>query len=169
MKSKFLKHQPQLAANVFFADGAQIIGQVSIASNSSIWFNAVLRGDVAPIIIGSNTNIQDNSTLHGDKDYDLVIGNNVTVGHSVVLHGCTVKNSCLIGMGAIILNGAKIGEESLIGANTLITPQQEIPPRSLVMGSPGKVIRPLKTAEIDEIKASAQRYVDLKNIYLAQK
>src|SRR3972149_10236067 len=140
---------PKLGEGVFIEDSAQVIGDVEIGVNSSVWFNAVVRGDVHFIRIGDRTNVQDNSTLHVTKDtYPLIIGSDITIGHNVVLHGCTVKDRCLIGMGAIVLDNAEIGEDSIIGAATLVTENAKIPPRSLVLGSPGKVVRQLKDEEV---------------------
>lgn len=152
---------PKLHESVFVVESACIIGDVEIGENSSVWFNTVIRGDVNYIRIGARTNIQDLSMLHVEKDlYPLIIGNDVTIGHSVTLHGCRIKDRCLIGMGVIILNNAEIGEESIIGAGTLITPDTIIPPRSLVLGSPGKVRREVTDEELKWIRRSADNYVN---------
>lgn len=152
---------PKLHESVFVVDGAYIIGDVEIGKDSSVWFNTVIRGDVNYIRIGERTNIQDLSMLHVEKDlYPLIIGNEVTIGHSVTLHGCRIKDRCLIGMGAIILNNAEIGEESIIGAGTLVTENTVIPPRSLVIGSPGRVKRKVTEEELKWIEVSAQNYVN---------
>lgn len=150
---------PQIDPSVFVAPGAKIIGDVKIGKDSSIWFNAVLRGDEAPIIIGERCSIQDNSTCHLYEGYPLVIEDDVTVGHNVILHGCTVRKGALIGMGATILDGAEIGEYSIIGANTLIPTGKKIPPRSLVIGSPGKVIRELTEKDFEMLADSVKTYV----------
>ena len=137
----------------YIAPGAQVIGQVELAREVSIWFNAVLRADNEPIRIGHGSNLQDGCVCHVDPGFPLTVGENVTVGHMALLHGCSVGDGTLIGMGAVILNGAKIGSECIIGANALITEGKEIPDRSLVMGQPGKVVRELD----DEAVAGLQR------------
>ncbi|MCX8017115.1 MAG: gamma carbonic anhydrase family protein [Rhodocyclaceae bacterium] len=150
---------PQLAAGVWIAPNATLIGDVRLAENVSIWWNAVLRGDNDPITIGANSNIQDGSVLHTDEGVPLTIGRDVTVGHLVMLHGCTIQEGTLIGIKSVILNGAVIGKNCLIGANTLIPEGKVIPERSLVMGSPGKVVRELTDAQIARIAHSAAHYV----------
>ena len=152
------KH-PQLAASTWVADSAQVIGDVRLEADVSIWFNTVLRGDNDPITIGSGSNIQDGSVLHTDDGVPLTIGRNVTVGHQVMLHGCTIGDESLIGIGAVVLNGAKIGKNCLIGANALITEGKVIPDNSLVMGQPGKVVRELDAAAIEGLRWSAAHYV----------
>lgn len=145
----------------FIADNATVIGAVTIGNNVSIWFNAVIRGDNEPITIGENTNIQDGVVLHTDEDgIPLNIGSNVTVGHQVMLHGCDIGDNSLIGINSVILDGARIGESCLIGANSLITEGKEIPDRSLVIGSPGKVVRELSDEQVQELLDSATRYVN---------
>ncbi|MFD0049827.1 gamma carbonic anhydrase family protein [Actinomycetes bacterium NPDC127524] len=134
---------PSIDNSVFIAPGARIIGNVTIGKDSSVWFNAVLRGDEGPISIGEKCNVQDNCTLHLYEEFPLVLEDEVSVGHNVILHGCHVKKGALIGMGSIIMDGAVIGEGSLIGANTFIPAGKIIPPHSLVLGSPGKVAREL--------------------------
>ena len=151
--------QPVIGNNAWVAPNATIIGNVHLAANSSIWWNAVLRGDNDPIRIGENSNIQDGSVLHTDDGVPLTVGANVTVGHLVMLHGCTIGAGSLIGIKSVILNGAVIGENSLIGANSLIPEGKIIPPRSLVMGSPGKVVRELSDEEVARIAYSVQLYV----------
>ena len=143
----------------WIAPNASVIGNVILKKNASIWFGAVLRGDNEAIIIGENSNIQDNSVLHTDMGKPLTLGANVTVGHKVMLHGCTVGDGSLIGIGAIVLNGARIGRGCLIGAGALITENKEIPDRSLVMGSPGKVVRTLTEEEAAAIAHGAAHYV----------
>ncbi len=149
---------PKVEENVFIAQGAYLIGDVTIASHSSIWFNTVLRGDINSIKIGAYTNIQDNSTLHLTHEVGVVVEDYVTVGHGAILHGCHIASNCLIGMGAIILNHAYIGENCIIGAGALITEHKIIPSNSLVMGSPGKVVRQVTDAEIKAIRESALSY-----------
>lgn len=153
------KH-PQLADPVWIAPNASVIGDVRLARNVSIWWNALLRGDNDPIDIGENTNIQDGSVLHTDEGVPLTIGANVTVGHMVMLHGCTVGEGSLVGIGAIVLNGAVIGRECLIGANALIPEGKVIPDRSLVLGSPGKVVRQLTDADVARIRHGVEHYVE---------
>ena len=143
----------------FVAPGAQVIGRVSLSEDCGVWFGAILRGDGEPIRIGRRTNVQDCSVLHTDLGFPLTVGANCTIGHSVILHGCTIADNCLVGMGATVMNGAKIGEGSIIGAGTLVTEGKEFPPRSLIVGRPGKVARPLAEAEIEMISAAAERYV----------
>jgi carbonic anhydrase/acetyltransferase-like protein (isoleucine patch superfamily) len=150
---------PQLAAGVWVAPNATVIGDVRLGENVSIWWNAVLRGDNDPIAIGANTNIQDGSVLHTDEGVPMHIGRDVTVGHKVMLHGCTVGDGSLIGINSVILNGAVIGRNCLIGANTLIPEGKLIPDRSLVMGSPGKVVRELTDEQVARIAHSAAHYV----------
>ncbi len=151
---------PQLDPSVWVAPSATVIGHVLLAANVSIWWNAVLRGDNDPITLGENTNIQDGSVLHTDEGVPLTLGRDVTVGHKVMLHGCTVGDGALIGMGSIILNGAVIGRQCLIGAGTLIPEGKVIPERSLVVGSPGRVIRELSDAHLAMMAYSAQHYVE---------
>ncbi|MGM0835155.1 MAG: gamma carbonic anhydrase family protein [Bacillota bacterium] len=151
--------EPSVDSSVFVAPGAHIIGDVTIGEESTVWFNAVLRGDEGPISIGKKCSIQDNVTAHLYEGFPLVIEDEVTVGHNAILHGCTVKNRCIIGMGATILDGAEIGEESIIGANTLIPSGKKIPPRSLVVGSPGKVIREITDKDVELIQLSIDTYV----------
>ena len=148
------------SGNYWVAENATVLGRVILKENASIWFNAVLRGDNDPIEIGENSNIQDGSVLHTDHGVPLTIGKNVTVGHMVMLHGCTIADGTLIGIGSTILNRAKIGKNCIIGAHSLIPEGKEIPDNSLVMGSPGKVVRELDEGAAQMIAASAQVYVD---------
>lgn len=157
---------PKLHESVFVEASAQVIGDVWIGEDSSIWFNAVVRGDVNYIRIGDRTNVQDNSTLHVTKDTcPLIIGSDITIGHGVVLHGCTVKDRCLIGMGAIILDRAEIGEDSIVGAGALVTEGTKVPPGSLVLGMPAKVARELKPEEKARILRSARNYIEYTRNY----
>lgn len=151
---------PFIGKNVFIADGAKVIGDVTLGDNANIWFNTVLRGDMHPIKVGKNTNIQDNCTVHVMHDFPAIIGDDVTVGHGAIIHGCTVHNNCLIGMGAILLSYCEIGENSIIAAGSLIPERKVIPPNSLVMGSPGKVVRTLTEDDIAAIRQSALNYVE---------
>ena len=142
------------------APNAVVIGDVSLKKNASVWFGAVLRGDNDPIILGENSNIQDNSVCHTDDGMPLIIGNNVTVGHKVILHSCTVGYNSLIGMGSTVLNKAKIGNNCLLGANSLVTEGKEFPDNSLIVGSPAKVTRELTDMEKKIIELSALHYVE---------
>ena len=139
---------PRLHPSTHVADSAEVIGNVELAEDTSVWFGAVVRGDNDKISIGRGSNVQDGSVLHSDPGFPLTLGADVTIGHMVMLHGCTIGRGSLIGIGSIILNGAKIGEECLIGANTLIAEGKEIPPRSMVLGSPGKIIRQLSDEDV---------------------
>ena len=150
---------PEMNPTVFVAPGAKVIGDVHIGAESTIWFNAVLRGDEGPISIGKRCSIQDNSTIHLYEDAPVVVEDEVTVGHNVILHGCKVGRRSIIGMGSTILDHAEIGEECIIGANTLIPPGKKIPPRSLVVGSPGKVVRELTDKDFEIIQLSIDTYV----------
>lgn len=148
------------SGNYWYAPNANIIGDVVFGENSSVWFNAVLRGDNEPLVIGENSNIQDGAVLHTDMGCPLIIGKDCTIGHMAMLHGCIIDDNTLIGMGAIILNNAKIGKNCIIGANTLITEGKIIPDNSLVIGAPGKLIRETTEEEIMGIKKSASNYVN---------
>ncbi len=143
----------------FVAESAIVIGAVLLKSNASVWFNVVIRGDNELITIGENSNVQDGSVLHTDPGFPLTIGDHVTVGHKVMLHGCTIGPNTLIGINAVVLNGARIGRNCLIGANALITEGKEIPDNSMVMGSPGKVVRELTPEQVASLRASALGYV----------
>ena len=153
----------------WIASSAVIIGDIVIKNEASIWFNAVLRGDIETITIGERSNIQDGSVLHTDPGCPLLIGKGVTVGHMVMLHGCTIEDDCLVGISSIVLNNVKIGKNCIIGANTLITENKVIPDNSLVIGSPGKVIRQVTKEEINHIKENANIYVENWKKYLKQK
>ena len=148
------------SGNYWVADNATVLGNVHMHENSSVWFNAVLRGDNDPITIGENSNIQDGCVLHTDPGCPLTIGKDVTVGHMVMLHGCTIGDESLIGIGATVLNRAVIGKNCIIGAHALIPEGKVIPDNSLVMGAPGKVVKEISDPQIMMIKGSAQVYVD---------
>ena len=145
--------------SVYVASGAKVIGKVNIGENSSVWFNAVIRGDSNSIDIGKNSNVQDNSTLHTSSNHSLIIGDFVTIGHGCIIHGCKLGNNVLVGMGSIILDGAIIADNCIIGAGTLITQNKIIPSNSLVFGNPMKIIRNLTIEEINSIKENALMYV----------
>lgn len=158
MIRKFQQHQPQVAEDAFVADSAQIVGRVTVNERASVWYGAVLRGDDNAISIGAYTNIQDNCVLHITTTEPCVVGDYVTVGHNAILHGCTVGNEVLVGMGSIVLNGAIVEDQVIIGAGTLIPPGKRVPARSLVVGSPAKVVRDLTEEEIRSLKQSAEHY-----------
>ncbi len=160
--------QPDIAASAWIAPNATVIGDVRLGENAGVWWNAVLRGDNDPITVGANTNIQDGSVLHTDKGVPLTLGRNVTVGHLVMLHGCTVGDGSLIGIKSVILNRVVIGRNCLIGANTLIPEGKTVPDRSLVMGSPGKVVRELTDEEVARLEDVARRYVENARRYATQ-
>lgn len=151
---------PQLAASAWVADSAQVIGQVTLAAEASIWFGSVVRGDTDSITIGAGSNIQDACVLHADAGQPLVVGERVTVGHQVTLHGCTVGDESLIGIGAVVLNGARIGKNCLVGAGSLVTEGKEFPDGSMIMGSPAKLVRPLTPEQIEGLRRSAAHYID---------
>ena len=151
---------PKIAPDTYVAPGAHVIGNVVIEKESSVWFNAVIRGDNECIQIGEQTNIQDGSVLHSDDGSPLTIGNGVTVGHKVMLHGCTIGDYTLVGINAVILNGAKVGRYCVIGANALITENMEIPEYSVVMGSPGKIVKTLNENMGKQLELSAQHYAN---------
>ena len=151
---------PVLGEGVWVAEDARVIGKVSLGKRVSIWFNAVLRGDNDPITVGDDTNIQDGAVLHTDDGVPLTLGSHVSVGHMAILHGCTVGDGTLIGMNAAVLNGAVIGKHCLIGAKALIPEGKVIPDRSLVVGTPGRIIRELTDDEVARIWASAETYVN---------
>jgi carbonic anhydrase/acetyltransferase-like protein (isoleucine patch superfamily) len=160
---------PQVGAGCYVDDSAQVIGDVKLGPNSSIWMNAVVRGDVHEIRIGANSNVQDCSVLHGMKEkYGVYLGDYVTVGHSVTLHGCVVEDRCLIGMGVIVLNGARIGAGSILAAGTLIPERTVVEPGSLWMGSPGKLRRQLTEEDQATILRYAENYLGYKEQYLRE-
>ncbi|MEM5785667.1 MAG: gamma carbonic anhydrase family protein [Syntrophobacteraceae bacterium] len=158
---------PKIAEDVFVAPGAWIIGDVVVENRSGIWFNSVVRGDVNYIRIGSDSCVQDNSTLHvtGPK-YPLLIGDRVVIGHKAIVHGCVIEDECMIGMGAIVLDGCKVGRGSVIAAGSLLPPGFEVPPESVVMGSPAKIKRKTGDSEREMIRRSWSHYVDLAAEYL---
>ena len=160
---------PQVHPSCYVDESAQLIGDVTLAENSSVWMNAVLRGDVHFIRIGANSNVQDCSVLHGMRNkHSVIVGDWVTVGHSVTLHGCTVGDRCLIGMGSVILNNAKIGEGSIIAAGTVIPENTVVEPHSLWMGVPGKFRKSLGEADQEMILRYAKNYLDYKEQYLKE-
>lgn len=158
---------PVVNASAWVADSAQVIGQVTLDEQSSVWFGAVLRGDAETIHVGRGSNIQDQSVLHADLGKPLTIGQNVTVGHQATLHGCTIGDGSLIGIQAVVLNGAKIGKNCLVAAGALITENKEFPDGSLILGSPAKAIRTLSVEQIKDLQMSAQHYVANARCYQA--
>lgn len=159
-------HSPTIGKDVFLAEGAQVIGDVRIGDGSSVWFNTTLRGDVMPITIGTESNIQDGSVLHGTfGKYACEVGDRVTIGHTVILHGCKIGNRCLIGMGSIVMDGAEIGEFSVVGAGSLVTEGKKFPPKSLIVGRPAVVKRPLNEEELKFLEQSADNYLLYKTWY----
>lgn len=157
---------PSLNESNFVAPNATLIGDVVLGEHASIWFNVVIRADLATISIGENTNIQDGSILHVDANYPMNIGRNVTVGHKVMLHGCTIGENTLVGMNAVVLNGATIGKNCLIGANSLVTENMQVPDGHLVLGSPAKIIKALDAATKEIFTQSAIHYVENGQRYL---
>jgi carbonic anhydrase/acetyltransferase-like protein (isoleucine patch superfamily) len=153
------ERRPRVHASCFVADSAQLIGSVDLEEDASIWFQVVIRGDNDLITIGAGSNVQDSSVIHTDSGIAVRVGRGVTIGHRVMLHGCEVGDSSLIGIGAIVLNRAKIGRHCLVGAGALVTEGKEIPERSLVLGSPGKVVRQLTDREVAMLEGSAAHYV----------
>ncbi|MBM3830433.1 MAG: gamma carbonic anhydrase family protein [Verrucomicrobia bacterium] len=155
----FLRKQPVLGRGVYLAKTAVVLGDVTLGDHASVWYGAVLRGDINRIAVGANTNIQDNAVVHLADDFPCLIGEWVTVGHSAVVHACTVGDESLIGMGATILDGAEIGAQSIVGANALVTGGTKVPAGSLVLGSPAKVVRALTLEERAGLKWWAEKYV----------
>jgi carbonic anhydrase/acetyltransferase-like protein (isoleucine patch superfamily) len=158
---------PRVHPTAFIDDSAQVIGDVEIGEESSVWMSVVIRGDVHRIRIGRRSNVQDGTVIHVmNRTHPTTIGDSVTVGHAAILHGCTIEDRCLIGIGAILLNGAHIGNGSIVAAGTLIVENMTVPPRSLVMGSPGRVKRALTDGEVVDIQALADRYVGYRLDYM---
>lgn len=155
----FLRTQPKLGQQVYIATGAVVIGAVRLGDRSSVWYNAVLRGDINTIQVGAGSNIQDNAVLHLADDYPCVVGDYVTIGHSANVHACTIGDETLIGMGATVLDGAVIGCQCLVGANALVTPGMRVPDGSMVLGAPAKIVRPLTMEERAGLKGWAEKYV----------
>ena len=161
MIKSFRDKNPMIHEHCFIAETANVIGDIVIGENSSIWYNVVIRADVNSVRIGKNTNIQDNSVIHNSDDFPTIIGDDVTVGHNAIVHACAVGNKVLIGMGAIVLDGAEIGDETIIGAGSIVTSGKKIPSGVLALGSPAKVIRELTVEEKKSLIDSAEKYVKL--------
>jgi carbonic anhydrase/acetyltransferase-like protein (isoleucine patch superfamily) len=162
----YLEAKPSIAPSAFVAPGATVVGSVTVGQESSIWFGAVLRGDINTIQIGNQSNIQDGAVVHVADVFGAIIGNLVTVGHSAIIHACTIENEVLVGMGAIVMDGAHIGPRSIIGAGALVTKGTQIPAGSLVLGSPATVVRVLSPQEQSEVQEWALRYVTLSRNYM---
>ena len=163
---QFLGKQPTLGKDVYIAKGAAVLGDVTLGDHSSVWFNVTIRADINRIVIGHHSNVQDNSVLHLADNYPCILGDYVSVGHSAVVHACTVGNEVLVGIGSAILDGAVIGEQSIIGAHALGTARTQIPPGSLVLGSPAKVVRQLTAEERAGLRKLAEKYVKVSAYYL---
>lgn len=170
LEEQFASHldqQPQVHATAYIAPGAILVGDVELHENSSVWYNCTLRGDINKIVIGPGSNVQDNSVVHLADDYGAFIGSYVTCGHLSMIHACTIDDECLIGMGATVMDGAEIGARSIIGANALVTQHSIIPPGSMVLGSPAKVVRSLSKEEQAGLKSWAAKYVQVSRRFLA--
>jgi carbonic anhydrase/acetyltransferase-like protein (isoleucine patch superfamily) len=159
---------PQLAPTAWVAPSAAVLGRVVLADGVGIWFGAVLRGDNEPIVIGEGSNVQENTVMHTDMGFPLTVGRHVTIGHQAMLHGCTVGDGSLVGIQAVVMNGVRIGRECLIGAGALVPEGKVIPDRSLVLGSPGKVVRELTDEDVARIRAGAESYVARAAAFSAQ-
>jgi gamma-carbonic anhydrase len=165
---RYLRSMPAFAEGVFVAPGAAVVGDVRLGRDVSFWYNAVARGDLAPVIVGDRSNIQDGSVMHVADDTPCVVGADVVVGHRVMLHACRVEDACLIGMQSTLLDDCVIGEGSIVGAGSLVTPRTVIPPHSLVLGAPAKVVRTIDASMAAEHRALAAKYVRTKENYLRQ-
>ncbi len=165
MIMKFKEFYPKIEQTAWIAPSADVIGNVEIGANSSVWFGCVIRADINEVRIGKNTNIQDLSMIHTDTHTKTILGDNITIGHKVMLHGCTIEDNCLIGMSATILDNAVIGEGSIVGANSLVTQGKKFPPKSLIMGSPAKVVKQLSDEDVKGLIEHAAHYIDYKNDY----
>lgn len=162
---RFLTHTPVLGRGVFVAPGARLIGAVAIGEGSSVWYNAVLRADLNRIVVGEDSNVQDNAVLHLADDYDCQVGDRTTIGHAAVVHACRIMDEVLVGMGAVILDGAVIAAQSIIGAGTLVPQHFCVPEGKLVLGRPGRVVRALTRSERADLKRLARKYVQLAREY----
>lgn len=156
-----LSKSPDVARANWVAANATVVGDVTLGPKSSVFYGAVLRGDIARIVVGEGSNVQDNVVIHLADDLDAIIGNWVTIGHSAIVHACTIEDECLIGMGATVLDGARIGARSIVGAGAVVTPRTVIPPGSMVLGAPAKVVRPLKEEEQRGLRGWAEKYVEV--------
>jgi carbonic anhydrase/acetyltransferase-like protein (isoleucine patch superfamily) len=164
--NKYFSKGVHKGERVFIAPGAVVIGNVELADDASIWYHAVLRGDIAPLIVGKRSNIQDNCVLHIASHVPVTIGDDVSVGHGAILHSCTIGNNVLVGMNSTILDHAVIGDNSIVAAGSVVPPRKVFPPNSMIMGSPAKVSRELSEADIEYVRNNALRYVEVKDYYL---
>lgn len=165
--SKFLRTRPEIHADAWVAPNAFVVGDVQVGEKASIWPGCSMRGDIAPIRIGAYSNVQDNAVVHVADNLPAMVGEWVTIGHQATIHACVIEDEVLIGISAVILDGARIGARSIVGANSTVTPGTQIPPGSLVLGSPGKVVRTLSEGEQSDVKRWAERYVQLSRHYMA--
>ncbi|MEG1002598.1 gamma carbonic anhydrase family protein [Clostridium sp.] len=165
MIKSFKENTPVISEKAYISEDTSIIGDVYIEEDCNIWFGARLRGDMNKITVKKGSNIQENSVVHVDDDYETIIGEDVTIGHGAIIHGCIISDNVLIGMGSIILNGAKIGKNSIVGAGALVTQNKEFEDGVLILGNPAKAVRKLKLEEIDSIKQSAKHYISLSKEY----
>ena len=161
-----LEAQPRIDPSAFVAEGATVIGQVTIGAESSVWFGCVIRGDRSPVVIGERCNVQDGAVIHEDPEFPVTIGNDVSLGHGAIVHGATIRDRVLVGIRAVVLNGAVVGEDSIIGAGAVVTPGTIVPPGSLVLGIPGKVKGPVDEEGLGLIRRTAANYVRLSRQYL---
>lgn len=166
--AKFLGRTPQVSESAFVANSATLVGDVRLGKDSSVFYGAVLRGDIETITVGESSNVQDGCIVHLADDLGAHIGAWCTIGHAAIIHACTIGDECLVGMQAVVLDGAEIGDQCLIGAGSLVTQRTKIPPRSLVLGSPAKVVRPLKENELASLRESAAKYVAVARAHAAR-
>lgn len=172
IKERLARHlgkKPDTAQAAFVAANATVLGNVKLGALSSVWYGCVLRGDINTIEIGEGTNVQDLAVVHLADDYGVKVGNYTTIGHSAIIHACTIGDECLIGMGATILDGAVIGDHCIVGANSLVTQRFVAPPGSMILGSPAKVVRPLKESELIGLRAWAEKYVEVAKAHAARR
>jgi len=162
------EQQAEIADDAYVAPGAVVIGDVQLAPDSSVWFGAILRGDIERIVVGRGSNVQDGTVMHTDPDNPCVLGDYVTVGHMAMLHGCTIGSHSLIGIGATLLNGAAVGERCIVAAHTLLTSGKHYPDGVLIMGTPGKIVRELQPDDFERMEANAQRYIQRAQRYRAE-
>lgn len=165
MTTHYQGKSPSIPSSAWIAPSADVMGDLTLGEQCSIWFNATVRGDMASITIGENTNVQDNAVVHVNTGMPTSIGSGVTIGHGAIIHGCTIGDECLVGMGAIILDEAVIGEQSIVAAGALVTPRKQFPPRSLIVGSPAKAVRELTEEEIEGIRINAKHYIEMVEHY----
>jgi len=160
-----MNHNLRIGEEVFIAENATLLGDVTIGDRSGVWFGAVLRGDRDRIVVGAGSNVQDNATVHGSTGFPTLIGDRVSIGHGAIVHGCTISDEVLVGMGAIVMNGAVVGEGSIIGAGAVVTEGKVVPPGSVVLGVPGKVVKQVDEAQREHIRENAKIYVEMAGRY----